>query len=616
MKPRIRSSLEILTLGFFALLTATPVGAQSYSHARAVRLSFVEGNVTVQRPDVSAGAEAPVNTPLQEGFELSTGENSFAEVQFENGGTIRLGQLSLLKFTELELAPDGGKINHLDLRQGYATFHPLSSDGGDSMQVGTPHGTLIAQGGTRFRVDLDQDLERVEVFHGAVEVQSDLGAMTLQKESVLVMQPGASEPTVVTQGITEDDWDQWVDDREARLEMPSAGPSPDNYPGGASEATYGWGDLQQYGNWSDVPGAGYGWTPTWVNTGWSPYSTGQWCWYPGWGYTWIGAEPWGWLPYHYGWWEFIAGMGWVWFPGNLTNWSPGKVTWFHGPNWVGWTPFQHRKDGASSCGNHCGGGVVSASTFRHGGLLGSNLMLGINPTTGQRVQAPGIIPSTTAKLAGPAVSLPAAQSQVFRGEPARAPAGAALPGTATSSPGSLQRSAAPPNSTIIFDPQQDSFINSNRVKITQQAPSSRPDASALTKPRLNPGQVQPVPAGSLGPSGQAAEIQRNTELNPAGNSYARPAPSLPNSNPSPVRAAGGGGEVSGSHSTSAGPYAGGHSSSASSGGGHAASASSGGGGGGGGGHAASASSGGGGGGGGGGHAGGGSGGGGSTGGHH
>ena len=216
MKPRMRFLLGIPAAGFIALLTVMPVWAQSYSHARIVRLSFVEGDVTVQRPDVQAWAEAPVNTPLQQGFKLSTGENSFAEIQFENGGTIRLGELALLDFTQLELAPNGGKINHVELRQGYATFHPLPSRLGESLQVGTPYGTLIAQGGAQFRVDLDQGLERVEVFNGTVEVQSNLGAMTIEKDSVLVMQPGASEPTVVSQGITKDDWDQWVDNREAQ----------------------------------------------------------------------------------------------------------------------------------------------------------------------------------------------------------------------------------------------------------------------------------------------------------------------------------------------------------------------------------------------------------------
>src|SRR5208282_5792143 len=179
MKPRIRFSLEILAAGFIALLAVNPVWAQSNSHARIVRLSFVEGDVTVQRPDVQAWAEAPVNTPLQEGFKLSTGEGSFAEIQFENGGTIRLGQFAMLDFTTLELAPDGGKINRVDLQQGYATFYPLPSHLEESLQVGTPYGTLAAQGGTEFRVDMDQGLERVEVFRGTVQVQSNLGSTTL-----------------------------------------------------------------------------------------------------------------------------------------------------------------------------------------------------------------------------------------------------------------------------------------------------------------------------------------------------------------------------------------------------------------------------------------------------
>ena len=36
---------------FIAALGIVPGWAQQYSHARVVRLSFVEGTVTVQRPD-------------------------------------------------------------------------------------------------------------------------------------------------------------------------------------------------------------------------------------------------------------------------------------------------------------------------------------------------------------------------------------------------------------------------------------------------------------------------------------------------------------------------------------------------------------------------------------
>ena len=100
MKPRTHPSPLIAAAGIIALLTAMPVCAQIQSPSRVIRLSFVEGTVTVQRPDVQGWAEAPVNTPLQQGFKLSTGENSFAEIQFENGGAIRLGEQSLMEFLE------------------------------------------------------------------------------------------------------------------------------------------------------------------------------------------------------------------------------------------------------------------------------------------------------------------------------------------------------------------------------------------------------------------------------------------------------------------------------------------------------------------------------------
>jgi hypothetical protein len=60
-----------LLIGSIAALAAET----EYSHARIVRLSFVEGTVTVLRP-ASDWANAPVNTPIQEGFQLSTDKNT------------------------------------------------------------------------------------------------------------------------------------------------------------------------------------------------------------------------------------------------------------------------------------------------------------------------------------------------------------------------------------------------------------------------------------------------------------------------------------------------------------------------------------------------------------
>jgi hypothetical protein len=363
----------------------------------------------------------------------------------------------------------------------------------------------------------------------------------------------------VSQGITPDDWDNWVDDRETHTEMAPSGPSVENYAGDGTDTTYGWTDLTQYGGWSYVPGAGYGWTPNGVNPDWSPFSVGQWCWYPGFGYAWIGAEPWGWLPYHYGSWDFIAGMGWVWFPGSFTTWSPGRVTWFHGPNWVGWIPRPHRPNAAIACDNNCGGAVVSTSTFRHGGLLTANLMLKVNPTTGERVRAPGVTPSLAARLPGRAVPASAPQSQGFHGNSVQAPGGATASTAATTPSRSPRSGVAPPNSTIVYDSQQDRYVNGHRVT-AQEAPASRREATAPFAPAPNPGFIQPAPGANqerTGTSPESAGFRTGTAPGDANPSYSVPAragtlssrqePSAPRNSGSEVRAVGGNGQAGGNH---------------------------------------------------------------------
>ena len=96
MKPTVRLAKEGAGLLLLAAFASVALWWQELSHVRIVRLSFTEGTVTVQRADVEEWATAPVNTPIQEGFKVSTAENAFAEVEFENSSTARIGQLSLL----------------------------------------------------------------------------------------------------------------------------------------------------------------------------------------------------------------------------------------------------------------------------------------------------------------------------------------------------------------------------------------------------------------------------------------------------------------------------------------------------------------------------------------
>jgi hypothetical protein len=303
------------------------------SHVRVVRLSYVSGTVGVKRPASTEWAKALVNTPLQEGFELSTSANSYAEVEFENGSTARLGEFSRVSFDQLAMDENGNKLNRLTFEQGYATFHFLPEHH-DAYSVKIAEATLTPNGKSEFRTDREQSKLRVEVFSGSVQIAAPSQTVKLGKDKILEFNPEAMELALnEKQGIVKDGWDKWTSGRDIQEQL-----SLNDQAVGSRGPLYGWGDLDAYGEWGFFPGFGYGWSP-FASAGWSPYSMGMWSWYPGMGYAWISGEPWGWMPYHFGSWDFSPGFGWFWMPGNLNAaWSPALVSWYSGAGWIGWAP--------------------------------------------------------------------------------------------------------------------------------------------------------------------------------------------------------------------------------------------------------------------------------------
>jgi hypothetical protein len=391
----------------------------------------------------------------------------------------------MLEFTQLALASDGSKINCLTMPKGYATFH-AAPEGQDVYEVRTSNATLTPRGKAMFRADVDSSEERVEVFSGSVEVASSLGSWTLAENSILELSPGTDQPDQLSEGITKDDWDQWVQERESRVEAAQNSPSPGAYSNNGSDAFYGWSDLSYYGNWSYMPGFGYGWMPN-VYAGWSPYSFGRWCWYPSFGYTWISADPWGWLPYHCGGWDFFPGMGWMWFPGSCGIWSPALVGWYAGPGWIGWIPqsrHHHKGKTNNPCpqGQSCGT-AVSTKAFQTGRPVGPGTILPVDLASGKKVEQPGILPDRQAMLPGRIVPQPtgfakiepilkatrgpALGQQTINREPTTPAPGAVVAG----SRGVVDRPAvkfftqraAPGPGGIVYDQAAGRYVNNSRL---------------------------------------------------------------------------------------------------------------------------------------------------------
>ncbi len=361
------------------------IGAPGLSHVRAVRLSYVSGEVTIKRPGSDEWTKAIANTPIQEGFALSTSSQSFAEVQFENGSTARLGEASELDFSQLALDQEGNKLNQLAFAAGYGTFH-FMPERGDVYTVKVAGVTLTPAGKSEFRTDLEQGRLRVEVFNGTVQFEAGTQTIKLAKDRVLNYDSNTSQASAVQRGIEVDDWDRWTQARDTQTELAMRDQAVR-----PQRSLAGWDDLNTYGEWANIPGYGYGWSP-YEPMGWSPYSMGMWSMYPGWGMTWIGGEPWGWIPYHYGSWNYASGFGWFWMAGGSPYWSPALVSWYSGPGWIGWAP------------NGAGGGqqitAISGGALQNGQPVSPHGIVHIRPGQGTRLSAPPVVPGDRVMHAG------------------------------------------------------------------------------------------------------------------------------------------------------------------------------------------------------------------------
>jgi uncharacterized membrane protein YgcG len=136
----------------------------------------------------------------------------------------------------------------------------------------------------------------------------------------------------VAESIEPDSWDAWNSDRDQAMTAEAASQSPASANLGESQNPA-WNDLDANGNWYDVPGQGYIWSPyEAASAAFDPYGYGNWMWTPGYGYLWVSGYPWGYMPFQCGRWNYFDSFGWGWAPG-IGGCSPWWGLGFYGgPN--------------------------------------------------------------------------------------------------------------------------------------------------------------------------------------------------------------------------------------------------------------------------------------------
>jgi uncharacterized membrane protein YgcG len=301
-----------LALGVGLIFAFSTNAAMADSHVRIVRLSNVQGAVEIDRNSGQGYEKATANMPLVEGMKLAAKADGRAEVEFEDGSTVRITPNSKIEFTTLSLQDSGAKVSTVTLTQGLAYVDYTARQKDNVFTVTFKDEKVRPEEAARFRVNLAEATAVVAVFNGELKVDGLSGPVEVSKNKSVIFDLTDGNKSTLAKNIEDEPYDAW-DKQQAKYQQEYAKKgSYRDYPFG-----YGVSDLNYYGNYTNVPGYGMMWQPYFAGVGWDPFMDGSWMFYPGVGYTWVSAYPWGWMPYRYGSWNFVPGYGWMWAPGGF-----------------------------------------------------------------------------------------------------------------------------------------------------------------------------------------------------------------------------------------------------------------------------------------------------------
>jgi len=300
---------------------APDANVQNAQNSQAVRLSSVEGQVRVVQDGQVIADPATANLPLFQGTQVTTGNDGRAEVQLQDGGVIRLSPNSSLSFPALQQQGTGSHVEVV-LNGGLAYLELQPSTSEHSLRVSYGPATFSATSFSVVRLTLDTAPGELAVFSGNVHLdRGDAIQLDIHGGESLGLDLSDATRYNLSETIQPDSWDSWNADRDQVLNGQSAErtAATGSY---ANSQGVGMSDLDANGNWYDVPGSGYVWSPydaQTVGASWDPYGYGNWVYYPTFGYVWASGYSWGYAPYQCGLWNFYDGFGWGWAPGTGCN---------------------------------------------------------------------------------------------------------------------------------------------------------------------------------------------------------------------------------------------------------------------------------------------------------
>jgi hypothetical protein len=345
---RLSTWLVFAAVALFAriALAQGPPDADPGITQTVARISYLDGEVSYARgDDPDTWQDADRNVPMSLGDRVYTGRESRLELELHGGDVVRLGAGSDL--TAMNMTED---TRQFALKSGVAFFRVPDLQSDELFEVDTPNAAVTFERSGDYRLDVDEDGNtRLAVHKGSATVAAGGGQVSVGADAGIRID-GLDAPRYEVIGLPEvDAWDRWAGERESRVLRAHSR----QY---VNASVAGVADLDDYGQWSQVPEYGWVWSPASVAAGWAPYRAGRWIWQDPWGWTWVSTEPWGWAPYHSGRWVF-ASSRWCWVPVapgvRVVHYAPALVAFVGagpgfsasvtvGGGYVGWFPLAPR----------------------------------------------------------------------------------------------------------------------------------------------------------------------------------------------------------------------------------------------------------------------------------
>jgi hypothetical protein len=237
---------------------APPMQDPGAADRGVARVSIANGEVSVRRGDSGDWVAAVVNAPVMVEDRVSTGANSRAEVQFDSANLIRVGANAEVRLAEL-----GNNHYHLQIAHGTVTYRVLRESRA-KVEIDTPTVSVRPAHIGVYRIYVQGDGQtEITVRLGAVEVATPKGAEQLQAGQTMLARGNPADPEFrVDPAIAQDEWDRWNEQRDQEM---LSSPSYSNVP----QDMYGAEDLDNHGQWVDVPSYGEVWSPS-VSPDWAP----------------------------------------------------------------------------------------------------------------------------------------------------------------------------------------------------------------------------------------------------------------------------------------------------------------------------------------------------------